>query len=249
MSDMRIYIEENYNSMSKKAALIVASQMILNPKSVLGLATGSTPEGMYKELISMYQRGEVSFAESNTFNLDEYYGLSREHESSYYTYMMEKFFKHINVPKNQIHILNGITNNVVQECLSYEELIRTVGGIDLQIVGIGANGHIGFNEPGDKLNVTTHLVELTEKTINDNSRFFERAEDVPRKAISVGIATIMKAKKIVLLASGANKAEAIKEMTSGHVNTQVPASILQTHSDVTLIVDKDAGRLIEACND
>ncbi|SCZ02037.1 glucosamine-6-phosphate deaminase [Alkaliphilus peptidifermentans] len=243
---MRIYIEEDYVSMSKKAALIVASQIILNPKSVLGLATGSTPTGMYQELIEMYKSKEVDFSETTTFNLDEYYGLEREHKSSYYTYMMDVFFKYINVQKNQIHILNGKAQNVVTECLAYEELINSVGGIDLQILGIGANGHIGFNEPSKKLNVTTHLVQLTEKTIQDNSRFFDRKEDVPREAISVGIATIMKAKKIVLLASGRNKAEAIMEMTSGYVNTQVPASILQTHSDVTLIIDKEAGVLIES---
>lgn len=243
---MRIYIEENYETVSKKAALMVASQIILNPKSVLGLATGSTPVGMYHELVAMFKRGEVDFSEVITFNLDEYYGLPKEHESSYYRYMMDNFFSYVNVPEHHMHIPNGMGENVVKECLEYEEKIRIAGGIDLQILGIGSNGHIGFNEPADKLNVTTHLVRLTEKTINDNSRFFEREEDVPKEALSVGIATIMKAKKIVLLASGRNKAEAIREMTSGYVNTQVPASILQTHSEITLIVDKEAGALIEA---
>lgn len=239
-------MEKNYEAMSKKAALMVASQIILNPKSVLGLATGSTPIGMYNELVTMFKKGEIDFSEVTTFNLDEYYGLPRDHESSYYRYMMDNFFGHVNIPQHQVHIPNGMAKNVVKECLEYEEKIRIAGGIDLQILGIGANGHIGFNEPGDKLNVTTHLVGLTEKTINDNSRFFEREEDVPREALSVGIATIMKAKKIVLLASGRNKAEAIREMVSGYVNTQVPASILQTHPELTLIVDKEAGALIEA---
>lgn len=243
---MRIYIEDHYEAVSKKAALIVGSQIILNPKSVLGLATGSTPIGMYQELVGMFNRGEVDFSEITTFNLDEYYGLPQQHESSYYMYMMKNFFRHVNVPKERIGIPNGMAENIVRECLAYEEKIRMAGGIDLQILGIGVNGHIGFNEPGDKLNVTTHLVGLTEKTIQDNSRFFDHKEDVPKEALSVGIATIMKAKKIVLLANGKNKAEAMKEMTSGFVNTQVPASILQTHCDITLIADKEAGALIEA---
>lgn len=246
---MRIYIEDNYKAVSKKAALIVASQIILNPKSVLGLATGSTPIGMYNELVDMYRRGEVDFSEVTTFNLDEYYGLPQQHKSSYYMYMMEHFFQHVNVPKDKIHIPNGMAENIVRECLDYEEKIRIAGGIDLQILGIGANGHIGFNEPGDKLNVTTHLVSLTETTIIDNSRFFDNHNDVPKEALSVGIATIMKAKKIVLLANGDNKSDAMREMTSGYVNTHVPASILQTHPDITLIADKEAGALIEASNE
>lgn len=246
---MKIYIEDNYEAVSKKAALIVASQIILEPKSVLGLATGSTPTGMYQELVRMYSRGEVDFSEVTTFNLDEYYGLPKQHSSSYYTYMMKNFFRHVNVPEDKIHIPNGMAENIVRECLEYEESIRIAGGIDLQILGIGANGHIGFNEPGDKLNVTTHLVGLSAKTIEDNSRFFDNPNEIPVEALSVGIATIMKAKKIVLMACGGNKAEAIREMTSGFVNTQVPASILQTHSDIILISDREAGALIEEIND
>ncbi|GAB6087894.1 glucosamine-6-phosphate deaminase [Alkaliphilus crotonatoxidans] len=242
---MRIYIEENYEKMSKKAALIVASQIILNPKSVLGLATGTTTIGMYQELVEMYQRGELDFSEVTTFNLDEYYGLGQDNQQSYYAYMIENLFRHINVSREHIHIPNGMAANVVQECLAYEEKIRMAGGIDLQVLGIGANGHIGFNEPADKLNVRTHLVDLSEKTIQDNSRFFDTPDQVPRQALSVGIATIMKAKQIVLLASGKNKAEAIREMTSGYVNTQVPASILQTHSNVSLIIDEEAASLIK----
>ncbi len=241
---MRIYIEENYEKMSKKAALIVASQIILNPKSVLGLATGTTTIGMYKELVEMYRQGEIDFSEVITFNLDEYYGLSKDNHQSYYNYMMENLFQHINVSRDRIHIPDGMAVNVVQECLAYEEKIRMAGGIDLQILGIGANGHIGFNEPANKLNVMTHLVDLSEKTIQDNSRFFDNMEEVPRQALSVGIATIMKAKQIVLMASGESKAEAIKEMTSGHVNTQVPASLLQTHPNVSLIIDTEAASLI-----
>ncbi|ABR50263.1 glucosamine-6-phosphate isomerase [Alkaliphilus metalliredigens QYMF] len=242
---MRIYIEEDYEKMSKKAALIVASQIILNPQSVLGLATGSTPVGMYQALVEMYEKDDIDFSEVTTINLDEYYGLSKDNPQSYYSYMMENLFNYINVAKERIHIPNGMARNVVQECLGYEEQIRIAGGIDLQVLGIGANGHIGFNEPSNKLNIRTHLVDLSLETIEDNSRFFENKAEVPRQALSIGIATIMKANQIILLASGASKAEAIREMTSGHLNTQVPASVLQTHPNVSLIIDKDAARLIE----
>lgn len=241
---MKIYVEENYEAMSKKAALIVASQMILKPKSVLGLATGSTPVGMYKQLVEMYKKGEIDFSEITTFNLDEYYGLPMENENSYYSFMMESLFNHVNVPKDQINIPRGLTEDVQKVCLEYEEKIDFAGGIDLQILGIGANGHVGFNEPGDKLTTITHLTGLTEETIRDNSRFFEKKEDVPTKAITMGMATIMKAKKIVLIANGKHKAEAIKEMTSGYLNPKVPASILQAHSDIILVLDKEAASLI-----
>jgi glucosamine-6-phosphate deaminase len=199
---------------------------------------------MYKALVEMYNEGEVDFSEVISFNLDEYYGLAKESPQSYYTYMHEQFFKHINLPKIQTHIPDGTTGDVVAECLGYEEKIRAAGGIDLQVLGIGGNGHVGFNEPNDKLNVLTHLVDLSEKTIRDNSRFFKSESDVPRQALSVGIATIMKARQIVLLASGKEKAEAIKEMTDGYVNTQIPASILQTHANVSLIIDRDAAALL-----
>lgn len=241
---MKIYIEENYDDMSKKAALLVASQVIINPKSILGLATGGTPLGMYGCLVEMFQDGKLDFSEIKTFNLDEYYGLSKEDDQSYYGYMNENFFNHINILKENIDIPNGKAEDVLKECEAYDEKIKIAGGIDLQILGIGSNGHIGFNEPADKLNIKTHLVNLSQKTISDNSRFFSNKEDVPKQAISVGLETIMKSKKIIMLASGKSKAEAIKAMVSGYVDTHVPASILQTHSDIILILDKEAASLI-----
>lgn len=241
---MKIYVEDNYNNMSIRAAQIAGSQITLNPRTVLGLATGSTPVGMYQELIKMYEEGKIDFSQVTTFNLDEYYRLPRENKSSYYDYMMTTLFNHINIPKERVHIPNGMAEDIEEECLKYEEKIYMAGGIDLQVLGVGTNGHIGFNEPSNNLSTITHLVDLTERTINDNSRFFENKEDVPTKAISMGIASIMKAKKVILLASGKNKAEAIKKMTNGYINTNNPASILQAHNDFTLIVDKEAASLI-----
>lgn len=242
---MKIHVEDNYGKMSEKAALIIASQIILNPNSVLGLATGSTPIGMYERLICMYKRGTIDFSEVTTFNLDEYYRLPKESEGSYYYYMMQKFFNHVNISKENIYIPNGMADDIEKECREYEEKIEKAGGIDVQILGIGTNGHIGFNEPAKNLNIKTGLINLTKNTIRDNSRFFENKEDMPRKAVSMGIASIMKAGKVVLLASGENKAQAIRDMTNGYINTDHPASILQTHQNFTLIIDKDAAKLIE----
>ncbi|WP_350342679.1 glucosamine-6-phosphate deaminase [Proteinivorax tanatarense] len=242
---MRIIIEKDYESLSKKASLLVASQILLKPDSVLGLATGSTPLGMYKNLIEMYKRNEVDFSKVTTFNLDEYYGLSPDHPQSYNSYMKNNFFDHINIPPFKCHLPKGNAKNVVTECYTYEDKISKCGGIDFQVLGIGENGHIGFNEPDDSLNVLTNLVDLRSQTIEANSRFFESSCQVPKQAISIGIATIMKAKKILLLASGENKAEAIAQMTSGHVTTKVPASLLQTHQDLILLVDEQAGKLLK----
>ncbi len=238
-------MEDNYNKMSEKAALIIASQIILNPNSVLGLATGSTPIGMYERLIDMYKKGTIDFSGVITFNLDEYYRLPKENKDSYYYYMMQTFFNHVNIPKENIYILDGMADDIEKECKEYEEKIEKAGGIDIQILGIGTNGHIGFNEPAKNLNIKTGLINLTENTIRDNSRFFKNKEDMPKKAISMGIASIMKAKKVVLLASGENKAQAIRNMTNGYINTDHPASILQTHQNFTLIIDKDAAKLIK----
>lgn len=242
---MKIYIEDSYDKMSEKAALIVASQITVNPKSVLGLATGSTPIGMYERLIDMHRRNIIDFSQVTTFNLDEYYRLPKENKGSYHCYMMQTFFNHINIPRENIHIPNGMADDIEKECKEYEEKIAKAGGIDIQILGIGTNGHIGFNEPTENLNIRTSLINLTENTIRDNSRFFEKKEDMPTKAISMGIVSIMKAKKVVLLASGQNKAQAIKDMTNGYINTKHPASILQAHRDCILIIDKDAAKLIK----
>ena len=241
---MRVIIEKDYKAVSKKAALLVASQVRLKPDSVLGLATGSTPLGMYDELIEMYNKDEIDFSEAKTFNLDEYCNLSPENPQSYHYYMNDNFFSHINIPEKNINILDGMTDDVKRECIEYDMKIKRAGGIDLQVLGIGPNGHIGFNEPGERLNVKTHQVDLAEETIEANSRFFDSKEEVPKKAITVGIATILKARRILLLASGKNKAHAIKETVSGHVSTQVPSSLLQTHPEVTIIIDEAAAELI-----
>ncbi len=245
---MRVIIEKNYYEMSRKAALLLSSQLNLKPNSVLGLATGSTPLGMYRELINMYQHKELDFSEVITFNLDEYYKLSKENEKSYYYYMHNNFFKHVNIPSKNIHFINAKAENIVEECKTYEEKIKQAGGLDLQILGIGPNGHIGFNEPGKTLNVATHLVNLSEETISANSRFFNSVNEVPHQAISIGMAAIMKARRILLLANGRNKAEAIEKAVSGYLDTKYPASILQTHPEVTIIIDEEAARLIKKDN-
>lgn len=237
---MRIIITKDYEEMSKKAASIVASQMVLKPNSVLGLATGDTPLGMYKELIELYKKDNIDFSKIDTFNLDEYYGLNVENPHSYAYYMREKFFKHINVKKKNTNILDGMTNDIQKECKDYEKRIKEAGGIDLQVLGIGRNGHIGFNEPDLKFEASTHIVHLDTDTINANARFFDDVEDVPTKAISMGIKTIMGAKKIMLLASGKEKAKSIYNTLKGEITPKVPASILQLHPDVIVILDEEA---------
>jgi len=206
----------------------------------LGLATGSTPIGVYQELIRKFQEGELNFSKVVTFNLDEYYGLSPEHPQSYHFFMWDSFFKHINIKKENVHLLNGITGNIAKECKQYEALIQKSGGIDLQILGIGNNGHIGFNEPDISLNTRTHLVNLTAKTIRANSRFFNNAQEVPKQAITMGIGTIMRARKIILLANGKRKARAIERTINGPITTKMPATVLQLHNDVTTIIDQEA---------
>ena len=241
---MRVIIEKDYEAMSKKAALLVASQVRLKEDSVLGLATGSTPIGMYNELIEMYEKDEIDFSKVKTFNLDEYCNLPPENPQSYHYYMNENFFNHVNIPEENINLLDGMTDDLKKECIEYDMKIKRAGGIDLQVLGIGPNGHIGFNEPAEKLNVKTHQVDLAEETIEANSRFFDSKEDVPKKAITMGIATILKSNRILLLANGKNKAKAIKETVSGNVTTKVPSSLLQTHPEVTIIVDEEAAELI-----
>lgn len=241
---MRIIVEKDYQAMSKKAALMLASQITLKPNSNIGLATGDTPLGMYKRLIEMYKEEEIDFCEVKTFNLDEYCGLEAENKNSYHYYMENNFFKDINIKNYNTHIPDGRADDLKKECIRYEKLIQNSGGIDLQILGIGSNGHIGFNEPSEKLNVNTDIVTLKEETRESNSRFFENKEKVPKKAISMGMGTILKSNRIILLASGKNKAEAIKNTVSGSISTQVPASLLQTHPQITLIIDEDAASLI-----
>jgi glucosamine-6-phosphate deaminase len=241
---MRIIVEKDYHAMSKKAALMVASQITLKPNSNLGLATGGTPRAMYDKLIEMYREDEIDFSEVQTFNLDEYCGLEADHPNSYHFYMNDNFFNEINIKKENIHIPDGSAEDFARECRDYEESIKKARGIDLQILGIGSNGHIGFNEPAESLNVATEVVDLTEETIAANSRYFESEAEVPKKAISMGMATILKADRIVLLASGKNKAEAIKKAVSGKISTQEPASLLQSHPQITILLDQEAASLI-----
>jgi len=235
---MEIKPISSYDEMSKLAAKMVAKQIKDKPNTVLGLATGSTPEGMYRELVKMHKEGELDLSQVVTFNLDEYLGLSPEHPQSYHYYMYESFFNHVNIEEENIHIPKGDTKDPVQECLKYEKEIEKVGGIDLQVLGIGVNGHVGFNEPDINLEAKTHVIQLSDDTITANSRFFKNLDEVPKKAITMGMATIMRSKKIILMAWGAEKKKPILKVTSGHIATEVPASLLQVHNDVILIVDK-----------
>lgn len=236
---MRLHILEDYQGLSKKAASIVSSQVILKPDSVLGLATGSTPLGMYKRLVQMYKEGMVDLSEVLTFNLDEYVGLDPKHPQSYNYYMFENLFKQVNLSEERINIPTGDIDELEKFCKEYDRRIDEAGGIDLQVLGIGINGHVGFNEPDCILKTGTHVVELAQETIEANSRFFDSSEEVPRRAISMGMSSIMRAKKILLLASGENKAEAIRRTISGQITTEVPASLLQLHPDVIVVVDKE----------
>lgn len=242
---MRIIVCENYEEVSKKAAQMILSQVTLKPNSVLGLATGSTPIGMYENLVKLNKNGDIDFSEVRTFNLDEYYKLPKESDQSYHYFMYKNLFDHININPENIHIPNGMTADVDAECERYDELIKESGGVDIQVLGIGNNAHIGFNEPTINFEKGTHLVELEESTIEANSRFFDNIEDVPKKAITMGVGSIFKSKKIMLIATGENKAEAIYNTVYGKVVPEVPASILQFHSDIVLILDKKAAKLLK----
>jgi len=242
---MRIHIFESYEELSKKAAEIIKSQIVLKNDSVIGFATGSTPLGTYKELINMYKEG-LDFSDITTFNLDEYYGLPASDVNSYRYFMYNNLFDHINVDRKKVHIPDGETNDVEKFCKDYEQSIQNAGGIDLQILGIGKNGHIGFNEPDDNMDVPTHLTGLTEDTINANSRFFDSIDQVPKQAITMGLGTIMKSKRILLLASGTDKAEIIERMLKQPVvTTNIPASFLFLHNNVDILVDEKAASELE----
>lgn len=237
---MKVILCENYEEMSAKAANIFAAQLTLKPDSILGLATGSTPVGMYKKLIEMNKAGDIDFSAVKTFNLDEYYPIKRDNSQSYFTFMNENLFSHINIDMANTHVPNGETEDPEAECKAYEEKLTAAGGVDLQVLGIGENGHIAFNEPDDALFSYTHVTGLTESTIKANSRFFDSEKDVPTKALTMGMASIMSAKKIVLLANGANKKAAVKELLNDKITTSVPATLLKLHPDVVLICDKAA---------
>ena len=237
---MRIIVTKSYEEMSMEATKIVAGQMYLKPESVLGLATGSTPLQMYKQLIAVHETVGLDFSRARSFNLDEYIGLDPENPQSYHYFMQQNFFSRINIKPENIYIPNGMAEDIEAEGKRYDGLIDQMGGIDLQVLGIGQNAHIGFNEPDVKFEATTHKVKLDEETIQANARFFADAEEVPRYAISMGIKTIMLARKVILLANGRNKAEAVYKAVCGSVSPAAPASILQLHRDVTVIVDQEA---------
>lgn len=237
---MKILSFKDYDELSNEACNIILNQVNLKPNSILGLATGSTPLGMYKHLIKAYKNNLVDFSKVKTFNLDEYLNLNKENNQSYYYFMMHNLFNHINIDINNINIPNGNAKDMLKECEEYENKINNSAGVDIQVLGIGVNGHIGFNEPSNFFEPKTHIVTLDEKTIESNSRFFSSKEEVPTKAITMGIKTIMKAKKIILLANGENKADAIFKTVNGKIDPKVPASILQLHNDVTILLDKES---------
>lgn len=236
---MELVKVKNYEEMSGKAADILFDVIAKNEKPVIGLATGSTPEGTYKELINKLNNSDINQNNITTFNLDEYVGLDKDNEQSYSYYMHENFFNHIEIPAENIHLLNGKAEDVSIEVKSYEQAIDETG-LDVQLLGIGRNGHIAFNEPGTSFDSVTHVVDLTPETIEDNSRFFDNLGNVPSKALTMGLSSIMKAKKIVILIYGENKKEALAELLNGNVDTDNPASILNNHSDVTIIADSAA---------
>lgn len=242
---MKIIFTKDYEHMSKMAAKYIAGLITLHPASVLGLATGSTPIGTYKELVRQHREEGLDFSRITSFNLDEYVGLGEDHPQSYKAFMKAHLFDLVNVRPEAVYVPNGQAADLEAECLRYEKSIEAAGGIDLQILGIGRNGHIGFNEPNFKFEAGTHVVNLEEQTILDNSRFFETAAEVPTQAISVGMKTILQARRVIVVASGLEKAQAVKAMVSGEIVPGLPASILQLHPDTTLIVDEAASSLLD----
>lgn len=242
---MKIYVCKDYERMGRVAANYLAAQINIKPDSVLGLATGSTPVGMYKELVKKYESRDISFKDIVTFNLDEYVNLPKENINSYYTFMHENLFDKIDINPENINMPDGNAKDFDIYSKEYEKAIALKGGIDLQVLGIGNNAHIGFNEPGEYFSKETTVVDLTRSTIDANSRFFDSIDEVPNQAISMGIGTIFKSEKIILLASGKTKAEAIKNTVNGPIDPHVPASILQLHKNVLLIIDEQAASLLD----
>ncbi|HWT75019.1 MAG TPA: glucosamine-6-phosphate deaminase [Mobilitalea sp.] len=237
---MRIYRVKDYKDMSRKAANIISAQIILKPDCVLGLATGSTPIGTYRQLVEWYNKGDLDFSEVRTVNLDEYKGLTEDNSQSYRNFMNQNLFNQVNIDKKNTYVPNGMAEDDAAECARYSGIIRALGGIDLQLLGLGHNGHIGFNEPNDVFDMEVHCVALTQSTIEANSRLFASADEVPRYAYTMGMKAIMQAKKILIAVSGEDKAEIVKKAFTGEVKPEVPVSILQMHRDVTLIGDEAA---------
>lgn len=241
---MQIIKGTDYEHMSRLAANIISAQIILKPECVLGLATGSTPVRTYKNLIHWYEKGDLDFSGVTSVNLDEYKGLSSDHDQSYRYFMNNNLFNHINIKKENTYVPDGMEPDASKACADYDAVIENCGGVDLQLLGLGHNGHIGFNEPCDIFEKGTHCVDLAESTISANARFFASADMVPRQAYTMGIQTIMRAKKILVVASGKDKAEIIKKAFFGPITPQVPASVLQLHTDVILVGDEASLSLI-----
>ena len=237
---IRIVRARDYEDMSRKAAGIIASQVILKPNCVLGLATGSTPIGTYKLLVEGYKNGDLDFSQVSSYNLDEYRGLTHDDPQSYHYFMNENLFKHVNIDLDATHVPDGANPDADAACAEYDAMVAAAGYPDLQLLGIGNNGHIGFNEPADGFSKGTHCVDLTERTIQANSRLFEKIEDVPRQAYTMGTHTIMNARSILVVANGAAKAQAVYDMCYGPISPACPASILQLHGNVTLVADEEA---------
>ena len=241
---MKIYSTKDYDAMSRKAADILASHVILKPDCVLGLATGSTPIGMYKQLIEWYNQGVLDFSQVHTVNLDEYRGLAPTHDQSYRYFMQHNLFDHVNVKPENTNVPNGLAADPEAECARSAQVIDSLGGTDVQVLGMGHNGHIGFNEPADHFPLGTHVVDLTDTTIDANARFFATRDDVPKQALTMGVKNIMQSRHILVVVSGADKAPIVKKAFFGPVTPQVPASILQLHPNVSIVADEAALSLL-----
>lgn len=239
---MEIIVSKNYDELSKKAANFIIDLIKDKPDSVLGLATGGTPEGMYAELVKAYEAGKISFKDVRTYNLDEYIGLDGNHEQSYRHFMNKQLFDHVDIDKNNTYVPNGKAEDLEAECENYEKILKDLSYADIQILGIGTNGHIGFNEPAEELILPTHVEPLVEATIEANSRYFDSKDEVPKEAISMGIGSILKAKHIILLASGPSKNEIMKYFNNDKISTNIPASLIKLHPNVTIIMDEEAAK-------
>ena len=241
---MRLIRAKNYQDASRKVANIISAQVILKPDCVLGLATGSSPVGAYQQLIKWYEKGDLDFSQVRTVNLDEYVGLGEKDEQSYVAFMRQNLFDHINIDPKNTPLPNGLELDAAKQCAEYDNLIHSLGGVDLQLLGIGHNGHIGFNEPSDTFVKGTHCVDLTQQTIEANARFFENEDQVPKQAYTMGILDILQAKRVVMIVTGESKAQILKDAFCGPVRTEVPASIMQMHPDFTLVADEAAMSLV-----
>ena len=241
---MRIIVTEDYNAMSRQAANILSAEIVANPECTLGLATGSSPIGTYKVLIERYEQGDLDFSKIKSVNLDEYVGLSGEHDQSYRYFMNHNLFDHVNIKPENTNVPNGLAKDADAECLRYDKVVEDLGPVAIQVLGLGHDGHIGFNEPADHFPMGTHKVDLTDVTIEANARFFASKDEVPKQALTMGIGTIMKAKKVIMVVSGKDKAEIVKKAFTGPVTPEVPASILQMHPNFVLVGDKAALSLL-----